>query len=182
MAIKPERKITYEDYRHFPDGERWEVIDGEGFVCPSPTTRHQDVAGELYLLIKLHLKRHGGGRVFIAPLDVVLGQHDIVQPDVVFVADEHAHVLTEANVRGRPTWLVEVLSSDVARDRRLKLQRYEHFGVAEYWIVDPVGAAVEIYRLEDGVYGPPRTVRPPDAASPLALPDLRINLSTLFAA
>lgn len=47
---------------------------------------------------------HGGGQVFVAPFDVVLSDHDVVQPDVLVVTDADAHVLTEANMQGRPAW------------------------------------------------------------------------------
>lgn len=180
MATRPDRGITYEDYLHFPEGERWEVIDGEAFMVPSPTERHQTVAGELHYHVLHHLRQHGGGRVYIAPFDTVLSDRNVFQPDVVFIADEDLGVLTEANIWGTPTWVIEVLSSDKRRDRKLKFEQYERYGVPEYWIIDPVERMVEVYRLEGGLYGEALIVRPPDTVSPLRPAGLTIDLADLL--
>ena len=182
MATRPERRITYEDYVTFPDNERWEIVDGEAFLVPSPNESHQRVVGELHLQIGGYLKTYGGGRVYVAPFDVVLDPGgDIVQPDIVFIADEDMHVLTDANVRGRPSWAIEVLSpSHPDRDRKLKLGRYERFGIPEYWICDPEAEAVEIYRLEGERYGEPTVMRAPERPSPLRPSGLSVDLSDVF--
>ncbi len=176
MAIQPERKLTYEDYvRFLDDGRRWEVIDGEAFMVPSPTTDHQDVAGRLYRRIAEHLDTHGGGRVFIAPLDVILSEHDILQPDVIFVADERASVITDRNIEGTPTWLVEVVS-DPVRDLRVKRDTYLRFGLGEYWALDP-----ELRRLDAFVPGAePRVYEPPAEVSPQSLPGLTVDLEDVL--
>ena len=182
MATKPSIRLTYEDYLDFPDGQRWELIDGEAYMVPSPNERHQTVVGELFRQVANHVKDHGGGRVYVAPFDVVLDAGgDVFQPDLVFIADEDMGVLTEANVWGTPTWVIEVLSpSRPQRDRRLKLPRYERFGVPEYWIVDPGAETVEMYRLEHESYGAPTIVRPPGPASPVRPVSLAIDLQEVF--
>jgi Uma2 family endonuclease len=177
-----DRKLTYEDYVHFPEGQRWELIDGEAYVVPSPNARHQDIAGLLYRRVAEHLETHGGGRVFIAPFDVVLDPGDVLQPDVVFIADEDLGALTDANVWGKPTWVVEVLSpSTRGRDQILKLRRYERFGVSECWLVDPVANVVHVYRLGDDTYESPLEARPAELIGPLRPAELEIDLTELFA-
>ncbi len=176
MAIHPQRKLSYDDYVRFPDdGLRWELIDGEAFMVPSPSTGHQDMILRLATLVKNHLDRHGGGRVFVAPLDVLLSDHDVVQPDVIFVADADADVITERNISGVPTWVVEVVS-DPVRDRKVKRDLYMSRGVSEYWAVDPHLRQVEIYLPGAET----RVVQPPERISPRALPDLRIELDLVF--
>ncbi len=180
MATRPERRLTYDDYVHFPEGQRWELIDGEAYVVPSPNRRHQQILGRLYILIADHLDRHGGGEAYVAPFDVVLDSSgDVVQPDIVFVTDERIDVLTDANIWGTPSWVIEILS-DPRRDRKLKLSRYERFGIPEYWITDPDADRVEIYRLEDGRYAAPQTIRAPESASPLQPRGIAIDLNHLF--
>ena len=176
MATRAKRRLTYEDYAHFPDdGRRWELIDGEAFVVPSPSFKHQDIAGSMYQRIKNHLDRHGGGRVVIAPLDVVLSDVNTVQPDVVFVSDEDADVITEKNIRGAPTWAIEVVS-DPVRDKLVKRDLYARFGISEYWAVDPDLRVVEIHRAGRE----PEIVAHPEQPEPAALPGLRFDLDELF--
>lgn len=65
VATRP--KLTYEDYLHFPEGERYELIDGEAWMVPSPNTRHQEMLLSLAVRVRNHLESHGGGLVFMAP-------------------------------------------------------------------------------------------------------------------
>jgi Uma2 family endonuclease len=97
------------------------------------------------------LKGHReAGRVFIAPLDVVLSRYDVVEPDVLFVAADQADVLTEKNLQGPPSLAVEVLSpSTRKRDARLKRDLFERTGVREYWLVDPELDTVQVFRRDD---------------------------------
>ena len=145
-------RLTYDDVLHFPDdGKRHEIIDGVHYVTASPNLRHQEVVGHLHGEIYLYLKGHPEvGRVSIAPLDVVLSRHDVVEPDVLFVAREQAEVLTEKNLQGPPSLAVEVLSpSTRKRDARLKRDLFERTGVREYWLVDPELDTVQVFRPED---------------------------------
>jgi Uma2 family endonuclease len=177
----PSVRLTYDDYVHFPEGERWELIDGVAHVVPAPNAKHQMLLSELHLQVGNHLKRNGGGTAFFAPFDVVLDPSDVLQPDLVFVSDEDMDVLTEANIWGTPSWVVEILSKDTARDRKLKLQRYERFAVPEYWIIDQFTDRVEVYRLEAGRYGEPVVHEPPARISPVRPAGLEIDLAELFA-
>jgi len=180
MALQDQAKLTYEDFVLFPDdGKRRELIDGQLHVTPSPLVRHQVVAGMIYYLILSHLEAHGGGQVFIAPLDVLLSDVDIVEPDVIFVSDSDSDVITTKNLKGPPTLLVEVLS-DARRDRGLKRDLYGKAGVAEYWIVDAQADRVEIYRSAGGRYGEPEILTPGETFKTKHLPGLEIDLTILF--
>src|SRR5215213_8209437 len=141
MAIRDtaHRKLTYEDYVLIPDdGKRHEILDGEHYVTAAPYPRHQAILGELHYWIRAFLAQNRLGRVFFAPVDVLLSRHDIVQPDLLFISNERLTVLTEKNVQGAPDLLVEVLSDSTRRiDEGLKLERYELLEVREYWVVDP---------------------------------------------
>jgi Uma2 family endonuclease len=155
-AAGADTRLTYDDFLLFPDdGKRHEIIDGVHYVTASPNLRHQEVAGRLYAEIYLHLKAHPeAGRVFIAPLDVVLSRYDVVEPDVLFVATDRSDVLTEQNLQGPPSLAVEVLSpSTRKRDARLKRDLFERTGVREYWLVDPELDTVQVFRpADDGKY------------------------------
>lgn len=176
LATRPQRGLTYEDYVRFPeDGRRWELLDGEAYMVPSPTPDHQDVVLRLAQQVAAHLDERAGGRVFIAPLDLVLAESNVVQPDVVFVSDADAHVISEKNIRGAPTWIVEVVS-DPVRDKKAKRDLYARYGVAEYWAVDPAIRQVEIYRAGEAA----EVAEPPARPTPRALPELHVDLEAIF--
>ncbi len=113
-------KLTYDDFLLFPDdGRRHELIDGEHHVTPSPNTKHQQILVELVWAIRSYLEAHPVGRVFCAPLDIVLSQHDVVEPDVFYVSHERAaKVLTPENARGAPELVIEIASKRYPEARR----------------------------------------------------------------
>jgi Uma2 family endonuclease len=142
-------RLTYEDFLRFPDdGLRHEIIDGAHYVTPSPNQRHQELVGRLYLTLSTLLEdRPDRGRLFLSPFDVVFSFHDVVEPDLVFVAPDQLDILTAQNIQGTPALVIEVLSpSTGTRDREVKRLLYERTGVREYWLVDPEQARVTVYR------------------------------------
>ena len=181
MATEPRTLLTYEDFLAFPDdGVRREIIDGEVFVTPSPNVRHQDLAGYIFAAFFNHLRAHGGGRVFIAPLDVRLSNHDIVEPDVLFVAGDRTEIIKKNYLLGTPTLAVEVVS-DPRTDRVRKRELYARTGVPTYWIVDPDADRVEVHRLEGVSYGKPLILEPGETLTLAELPGLAIEVAELFA-
>lgn len=177
-------RLTYEDYRLIPDdGKRHELIDGEHVMSPSPNTKHQRIAGTLLTALKNFLRDHPLGEIFIAPYDVVLSDFDVVQPDLIFVADAQAAIVTEANIRGIPTLVVEILSEGNRKlDETIKRQRYEHYGIPEYWIIDPALDQIKIYRLVSGRYGQASvlSLESQESLTTPLLPTLNLPLATLF--
>lgn len=176
-------RLTYQDLVHYPDdGRRHELIDGEHFVTASPSTRHQRVVTELLLELGNYLREREIGRVFPAPCDVVFSESDVVVPDLLVVTRAAADRVTEANIQGAPDLVVEVLSpSTTGRDRVHKLRLYEKFGVKEYWIVEPVGGSIEVLRLSDGRLGVVESLDLDEVLTSPLFPDLRIELSSVFA-
>jgi Uma2 family endonuclease len=180
MSVRPATPWTYEDYVDFPDdGRRYEIVDGEVFVTPAPNTRHQDIVGLLFRRIGDHVERHGGGRVFVAPYDAVLSPTNVVQPDIVFVADADSGRITAANLQGPPTLAVEVLS-EARHDRVRKRRLYAQFGVAEYWIVDPDGERVEVHRLAGQEYPTPTLLEAGTELTTPLLPGFAMQVAELL--
>jgi len=147
---REQERFSYQDYQTWPEGERWEILDGKAYnMTPAPSFRHQRIVGNIYHILRnaLHGNRCLPG---IAPTDVVLSDHDVVQPDVFVICDPRK--ITEKCVQGAPDLIVEVISPATARkDRWEKKDLYERFGVLEYILVDPDGEYVERYfREEDG--------------------------------
>ena len=148
-------KLTYEDYLYFPeDGRRHELIDGEHYVTAAPNLKHQTAALNLASELRGFVRPRNLGKVWTAPVDVVLSDNDVVQPDVVFLSKDRMSLAAEgANLQGAPDLAVEILSPATRRtDAVMKRHLYEKFGVREYWLVDPELEKVEIYRLWDDRY------------------------------
>ena len=142
-------RVSYADMERWPDdGRRYELYDGEVYVIPSPLPLHQIAAGRLYLVLENHVRQHGG-IVLFAPLDIVLTEHDVVQPDLLLFTRERQHLIDPRRVTRQPPDLaVEILSpSTASNDRGRKLRLLARHGVREYWLVDPGAAAIEVYSL-----------------------------------
>jgi Uma2 family endonuclease len=157
-AGNPAVKLTYDDFVHFPgDGKRHELIDGEHFVTPSPSTRHQTISGTLHGLIWSWLQLHPKGRLFHAPYDIVLSDVDIVEPDLIYLSNERAaQVLTPLHAKGVPELVIEIASKGTRkRDETIKRRLYERVGVSEYWVVDALIDVIRVYRRKDTGFGRP---------------------------
>ena len=152
-AARLDTRLTYDDFLLFPDdGKRHEIIDGEHYVTPSPNRRHQYLVGRMFARIAWHLDSHPGeGEIYLAPFDVVLSFHDVVEPDLLFVAADQKDILTDKNVQGPPALVIEVLSKSTRkRDAQTKRRLFERTGVREYWLVDPELDTVQVFRPVDG--------------------------------
>ena len=143
-------KLTYADLCQMPeDGLRHELIDGVHSVSPSASARHQQVVVETLFRIRDYLETHPVGHVYVAPLDVVLSEHNVVEPDVFFLTTEQAASQTGIHVHGAPALAIEVLSPGSRKmDRDEKRRVYDRFGVQEYWIVDPDREAIHVHRRD----------------------------------
>jgi len=149
QPVRRDTRLTYDDFLLFPDdGRRHELIDGEHYVTPSPNTRHQRLVGRLYAAFVLYLRDHpDAGEAFVAPFDVVFSHHDVVEPDLLFIAADQSETLTDKHVRGAPAIVIEVLSQGTRKvDEQTKRQLFERGGVREYWLVDPEQDVVKVYR------------------------------------
>lgn len=179
-------KLTYDDYLRFPDdGLRHEIIEGEHYVTPSPATKHQQILLMLSYLLQSHLEAHPVGRILFAPFDVLLSEFNVFVPDLIYLSNERAQLLTAKNLQGSPDIAVEILSpSTRSRDLRLKRDVYERTGVTEYWTIDPDRELVTIHRrdsasTESGLALTLTLARGEVLETPL-LPHLRLPTDKLF--
>jgi Uma2 family endonuclease len=164
------------------DGNRYEVIDGQLYMTPPPVPEHQGASGMLYGHIWRYVYERGRGRIFAAPIGVVLDDENGLQPDLIYLSPERLDLIGKRGVEGAPDLVVEILSpSTRARDRGLKMRRYAAAGVPHYWIVDPRARTLEAYQLGQqgyeltGKHGPGSTFRP------ALFPGLEIPIDDLWA-
>jgi Uma2 family endonuclease len=178
-AATARRLYDWEDYRSWPDDQRWEVIDGEAFaMSPAPHPRHQLIAGEIFA--GLHACLTGSScRAIMAPVDVRLSVRDVVQPDVVVVC--RPEQITRTHIEGAPALVVEVLSASTALfDRTRKLRLYARSGVGEVWLVTPYPWLVEVLQLDGATYRVAGTYTKTDTLASPTFPGLAMDLGKVF--
>ncbi|MFP4331432.1 MAG: Uma2 family endonuclease [Spirochaetaceae bacterium] len=161
VIVDGRTKLTYEEYRHFPDdGRRHEIIDGAHYVSPSPSSSHQNASRHIQFALYEQIEKSGVAQVFNAPMDLELSPVDVVQPDLIVVLNARREIVLPSRIRGVPDLIVEILSpSTFDRDRTLKLSLYELRGVPEYWVVDTEDRSVLNYTRGESGYGEPEVCR-----------------------
>jgi len=151
---KAKRLWTYDEMlANLPEtNQPTELWNGEIITTPAPSPSHQGLVTNLCQELHRFVKENKLGRVFVSPIDIVLTQHRVVQPDIVFIAAANQGIIQD-RIRGVPDLAVEVVSeSSWRRDRIEKKALYEQFGLPEYWIVDEESRTIEVFALVKGVY------------------------------
>jgi Uma2 family endonuclease len=158
-------RFTRADYEKLPEGFPAQLVEGEFVKEPSPVYQHQRVAQGIWIAL---LDVVGRDRGVISPVDIVLDEFNVFQPDVcVFAAPLAAH----QRRLPIPILVVDVLSPSTAgRDRNRKTRHYLAAGVREVWLVDPDVGAIEVH-TRDGV----ASFRPDDEAASSAVPGFRVT-------
>ena len=180
---KPKTRLTVADYMNTPDEVRCQLIDGELVLAPSPTPGHQRIGRQIMRVLDGFVQLHRLGETYFAPLDVVFPDHEVFQPDILFVSNERRDIITEANIRGAPDLVVEILSPSTARyDRGYKQDVYAQEGVKEYWMVNPATETVEVLTARNGGWRLAATFGFEDRLVSPLLPGLSVDLGEVFAA
>ena len=174
-------KLTYEDYRKTPEDERYELIDGELIAAAAPNIAHQSTQANLGAPMHTFVRSEGLGYVFFSPCDVVLSEHNTFQPDLIFVSNENAGIITEANIQGAPDLVVEIISpSSTGRDWVVKRDLYAKHGVKEYWLIDPINRTLWVMLLEDGYLELAGEYREGDTVTASTIEGFNVSLSDIF--
>ncbi len=178
----PPKKFTYRDYLELPeDGKRYEVINGELIMTPAPLTIHQKITTEIVLALGNYVKKNNLGTVLTAPVDVVLSDINVLQPDILFVSNERKEIITEKNISGAPDLVIEILSPSTAYyDLFDKKELYERFGVKEYWIVDPMRKWIEVYNLKNKKFRQTQKLSQKGILHSAVLKNFELNLQEIF--
>ena len=152
MAIRT--ILTYKDYEALPaDGRRYELHEGELSVTPAPSPKHQQISLNLSVILHGHVHSRRLRRVLPAPIDCILSDTTIVQPDLVYLDTNRLAAISGRGIEGPPTLAVEILSPSTSSiDRGVKAQLYARYDIPYYWIVDPEAETIEAYRLAQKAY------------------------------
>lgn len=142
------KHLTYQQYLDLPEMKaRYSIIDGELVMAAAPTPDHQTVVLELSSTLNSFVHEHRLGRVFVAPLDIVIRRDPLRtrQPDVMFISNARRYIIGLQVIEGGPDLVIEVLSpANTRQDLQEKLEDYQRIGVREAWMVSPQAQTVEV--------------------------------------
>ncbi len=178
-------RLTVQDYIDYPDdGNRYELIDGELVMAPSPDFYHQRPSGRLMGFFQWYLEENPIGEVLHAPFDVYLGNHNALQPDLLYISNENRGII-RGRAHGAPDLVVEILSpSNFRIDLGKKREIYQQFKVKEIWFIYPNERKLVAERLSaDGSQYEPALEFAEDAilTTPL-LPGFELAVHRIFKA
>ena len=174
-------KFTYEDYVLMPEGKRYEIVEGELYMVPAPTTTHQRISRKLEEMLSRFVEERKLGEVFDAPIDVVFSETDIVQPDIIFISNENKNIIKEENIKGAPDLIIEILSpSSAQRDKTIKKKLYAKNGVKEYWLVETQKRTIEALVLGKRGYETFKVFSDKEVLTTRLIKGLQIPVEQLF--
>ncbi len=157
-----------------------ELWEGEFVMSPSPSFFHQKLIDRFHDALKAWVVPRHLGETCMAPMDMILTQHDVAQPDVLFIAKDRLAIIQD-RVRGPADLVVEVISpGSRQKDRIEKRDLYEQHGIKEYWIIDPDAQTVETLFLEAGQYRLVGRWRPGETARSRLLEGFTLVVANLF--
>ncbi|HET7274648.1 MAG TPA: Uma2 family endonuclease [Longimicrobiaceae bacterium] len=185
MSTKPQQhppRWTYSEFVRLPDdGNRYEIIAGELYMTPAPSTRHQLAITPLLAVLHSFVENHNLGWVLPGPVDVLFAEGDYLEPDLVFIRLSRKNIISDRGIEGAPDLVVEILSPSTAMiDRGIKRDRYEHFGVTEYWIVDLDQKLIAVNRFGEQGHQSHVVTESIDWTPIPGGPSLTINLANVF--
>ncbi len=174
--------LTYKEYEALPaDGRRYEIHEGELSVTPAPSPRHQIISRNLFRVLDAHVRAREVGEVLFAPLDVILSDTSIVQPDLVYLDPSRLSAISARGVEGPPTLAIEVISpSTTLIDRSAKHQLYARYGVPFFWLVDPEGRSLDAFVLGPLGYSLALRAAGAEPVSPPPFSNLALIVATLW--
>jgi Uma2 family endonuclease len=175
LAWKDGPVMTTAEYFATPESLLPTQLDhGRFMVREAPTIWHQDAVGNIYVALRRHLAGTGAGKVWVAPVDVVLDYDRalVVQPDVVVVAADRLSIVTR-RIEVAPDLAVEVLSpAPRVGQVHERLKWFARYGVRECWVVHLDGPRIEVLSFADGAVRQRVELRSGDAMASGVLPEL----------
>ncbi len=181
MSKSPKKQNIVKEQQESYMDERYEIIEGIRYdFKPSPASDHQLLVTEMNA--SLRMSCHDDALLLVAPMDVYLDDDNTVQPDLIYVKRERAHIITRRRVNGAPDLVVEIMSpSTGSRDKKQKKALYARFGIREYWIVDPFSRTVDQFILEESDYRLAAVYAAGDCLESPHFPSISIDITSLFA-
>jgi Uma2 family endonuclease len=173
---------SVEEYLALDTNRLTEFTNGFLEVLPMPSLAHQHIVGYLYRLLFTFVASRNLGDVFFAPIRVRITNKRFREPDIVYVASEHADWQHEQNLAGADL-VIEVISPDnPERDTVQKREEYGNAGIPEYWLVDPRTNQITVLTLPENadVYVEHGIFSKGETATSVLLEGFTAQVSTVF--
>lgn len=164
------------DYWELPEGEPVELMKGRFIVSPSPNILHQVIVSSLLEMLRA-ASRKTGAIALCAPMDVILSDDTILQPDLLYVSKARRGIVQQ-RIDGAPDLVVEIISGSARRDRIEKLDLYARYGVGEYWIVESEAQVIQFLINENGQFIVQTSTN--DRYQSSRLPEVEIDVAALW--
>jgi Uma2 family endonuclease len=179
VAIRP---LTISDYFETPEGgPHYQLIDGDLIPMPPPDRFHQAILRNLAGIIWFCLKTHPIGKVYFAPIGVLLTDVNAYEPDLIFISKERQSILSKRGIEGAPDLVVEVLSPGTAKyDKGIKRSVYARTGVVELWLIDPALREIQVFRLREDPQNPVVVHSGQDQFESSIFSDLKFSCTEIF--
>jgi Uma2 family endonuclease len=177
--------LTAGDYESLSESweerERYELIAGELIKAPNVTITHQSIL--TYLLAELGsiVRSNRLGKVYFLPTWLYATEHDVCQPDLLFISEKHRSIIRTNGIHGAPDFVVEILSpSNAYYDLKTKKDIYQQIGVREYWIVDPMDHSIECFISSDAGFKSILSAKAAGKVCSQVVPEFCIELEEMF--
>jgi len=181
----PHRFSVWDYYRMAETGvlrpdARIELLEGQIIDVEPIGPFH---GGSLNRLNRLFNRLSRGRWLVTAQNPVHLGEFSEPQPDLMLVKPEPDDYTTRHPSPGDVFLLIEVAQASLDYDREQKLPAYGRAGIHEVWIVNLANRTIEVYREPHfGGYESKVVLRSGEKASPLAFPDVTVDVARLLQA
>ena len=188
--------LTYDEYLSSPVEKcRYDILDGEKIYrrygvadMTSPSRLHQQVQGNLYLLLREYATRTRWGQALLAPCDLLITKIPlrVRQPDLLLISRERLDRNPPANdpapLSPAPELVIEIASpSDRSGVLAAKLADYRTADVREVWVVNLESRTVELFALSDEAIESVAVRRVGETLAAATVPDLAISVEAIFA-
>ncbi len=179
-------RMTAEQYLAVDYGDdRWrELIDGV-VVVNEPLPAHGLLQFRIMHAIGSWMDAASGRGLVLPPADVVLSEHDVYAPDLLWLSQRKVPDSLDRRLEGVPDLAAEIRSPSTWRyDVGRKRSVYEEKGLGELWLVDGTSRTVLVFRrgtpTSPGFDVALELSQGETIASP-ALPGFALSVAELFA-
>ncbi|MEN9444859.1 MAG: hypothetical protein RIS47_1749, partial [Bacteroidota bacterium] len=180
-TFQPEVEYTQEQFYELPEEIPYQLINGKFVQTMGASIQHQRVSSKLHTFLNIFVMEHNLGDVLHSPTDIVLGENNIFQPDILYISVARQSQMQQNRIVGAPEFVVEILSKGTEeRDRNIKMTQYGAYDVVEYWIVNPNEAFIEVYYNESKNLQLVQTAKPGDIIRSKAIVGFELEVARVF--